>query len=114
MAVLVSERHAHNGPVVHHARGLNYAYDPEGSPSGPIGWLRDFAEARNRLREWVSTAGSRLDRDRPTRQTTWPGQRLGEPSAEIEIVDRDADFIQFVLDDVAARRRIEEQVRAAL
>ncbi len=33
---------------------------------------------------------------------------------EVEIVDRYADFIQFVLDDVAARRRIEEQVRAAV
>lgn len=96
-----------------HTHWLN-AYDTEGSASGPIGWLRDFAAARSRLREWVSTAGSRLDRDRPTRQTTWPGEPQGEPSVEIEIVDRYADFIQFVLDDVAARRRIEEQVRAAV
>ncbi|WP_420898960.1 hypothetical protein [Janibacter melonis] len=33
-----------------HTHWLN-AYDSEGSPSGPIGWHRDFAEARNRLRE---------------------------------------------------------------
>lgn len=96
-----------------HTHWLN-AYDSEGSASGPIGWLRDFAEARHRLREWVSTAGCRLDRDRPTRQTAWPGEPPGESSPEVEIVDRYADFIQFVLDDVAARRRIEEQIRPAV
>ena len=89
------------------------AYDSESSPSSPIGWLRDFAEARHRLREWVSTAGCRLDRDRPTRQTTWPGEALIETSAEVEITDRYADFIRFVNDDVDARRHIEERVRAA-
>ena len=94
-----------------HTHWLN-AYDSEGSPSGPIGWLRDFAEARNRLREWVSTAGCRIDRDRPSRQTAWPGEQPIESKPEVEIVDRYADFIQFVLDDIAARRRIEEQVRA--
>lgn len=94
-----------------HTHWLN-AYDTEGSPSGPIGWLRDFADARNRLREWVSTAGSRLDRDRPTRQTAWPGEPPVEPPPEVEIVDRHADFVTFVLDDVTARRRIEDQVRA--
>jgi hypothetical protein len=95
-----------------HTHWLN-AYDTEGTPSGPIGWHRDFAEARNRLREWVSTAGCRLDRDRPTRQTTWPGETPIETSPEVVIVDRNADFYQFVADDVAARRRIEDQVRAA-
>ena len=89
------------------------AYDSESSPSSPIGWLRDFAEARHRLREWVSTAGCRLDRDRPTRQTTWPGETPLKASAEVEITDRYADFIRFVNDDVAARRHIEERVRAA-
>ncbi len=96
-----------------HMHWLN-VHDPEGSPSGPIGWLRDFAEARHRLREWVSTAGCRLDRDRPTRQTAWPGEPPIESSPEVEIVDRYADFIQFVLDDVAARRRIKEQVRGGV
>lgn len=95
-----------------HTHWLN-AYDTEGSPSGPNGWHRDFAEARNRLREWVSTAGCRLDRDRPTRQTTWPGETPIETGPEVVIVDRNADFHQFVADDVAARRRVEEQVRAA-
>ena len=96
-----------------HTHWLN-AYDSEGSASGPIGWLRDFAEARHRLREWASTAGCRLDRDRHTRQTVWPGEPPIESSSEVEVVDRYADFTQFVLADVAARRRIEDQVRRAL
>ena len=58
-----------------HTHWLN-AYNSEGTPSGPIGWHRDFAECRNRLREWVSLSGTRIDRDRPTRQTTWPGETL--------------------------------------
>lgn len=95
-----------------HTHWLN-AYDAEGTPSGPIGWMRDFAEARSRLREWVSLSGTRLDRDRPTRQTAWPGEDPIESAPEVEILDRKADFYQFVFDDVAARRRIEEQVRAA-
>lgn len=95
-----------------HTHWLN-AYNPEGTPSGPIGWHRDFAEARHRLREWVSTAGCRLDRDRPTRQTTWPGEVTRESGPEVEIVDRYADFVQFVMADLDVRRRIEERVRAA-
>jgi len=90
-----------------HTHWLN-AYDPDGTPSGPIGWLRDFADARHRLREWVSSAGCRLDRDRPTRQTAWPGEAPPEASGEVEIVDRHADFVRFVTEDVAARRRTQE------
>ena len=95
-----------------HTHWLN-AYNTEGTPSGPIGWHRDFAEARNRLREWVSSCGTRLDRDRPTRQATWPGEALREPGVEVEILDRYADFLLFVHDDVAARRTIENQLHAA-
>lgn len=95
-----------------HTHWLN-AYDSEGTPSGPIGWLRDFHEAKTRLREWVSLSGTRLDRDRPTRLTIWPGEAPIEPAGEVEIVDRKADFYLFVRDDVAARRAIEEQVRQA-
>jgi hypothetical protein len=94
-----------------HTHWLN-AYDPDGSPSAPLAWHRDFADARNRLREWVSTCGTRLDRDRATRQSTWPGEPTAQAAAEVVIEDRDADFVQFVLDDVTARRRIEEQARA--
>lgn len=93
-----------------HTHWLN-AYDQEGSPSAPLAWHRDFADARNRLREWVSTSGTKLDRDRPTRLTTWPGEEPAESGRETEIEDRDADFIAYVLEDVAARRRIEERAR---
>lgn len=94
-----------------HTHWLN-AYDPDGTPSGPIGWHRDFADARHRLREWVSTAGTRLDHDRPTRQTSWPGEPAPDTPAEVEILDRDADFLLFVHHDVATRRAIEERVLA--
>jgi hypothetical protein len=94
-----------------HTHWLN-AYDPEGSPSAPLAWHRDFADARNRLREWVSTCGTKLDRDRPTRVTTWPGEDPGMSAAEELIEDRDADFVAFVLQDVAARLRVEDRAGA--
>src|SRR3982751_6237844 len=42
-------------------------YHESASPSAPINWMREFAEARGRLRDWVSICGTRLDGDRPTR-----------------------------------------------
>jgi hypothetical protein len=48
-----------------------------------------------------------------TRQTPWPGETLRETGGEVEIVDRYADFLLFVREDVAARRSIEQPVRAA-
>jgi hypothetical protein len=96
-----------------HLHWLN-SYDSEGTPAGPFAWHRDFAEARNRLRDWVSTCGTRLDRDRPTRRTAWPGEITTPQSSESVIEDREADFVQFVMEDVQARRRIEDRVRAAL
>lgn len=85
------------------------SYDPEQDASGPIAWHTDFALARERLREWVSTCGTRLDRDRPTRQTTWPGE---EPQAPIEdelIPNRAIDFVDFVAADMQARQDIEDE-----
>lgn len=90
-----------------------HAYDPDGSPTGPLAWHREFRECQQRLREWVSLSGTRLDRDRPTRQTAWPGEPPYESAPEVEIVDRDADFAAFVAEDIAARRAIEDQVRFA-
>ncbi|MFV0309209.1 MAG: hypothetical protein ACK5OX_15860, partial [Desertimonas sp.] len=80
------------------------AYDPEQHASAPIGWHRDFADARERLREWVAASGTRLDRDRPTRQTTWPGDRPERETGETVIVNREQDFVQFMNDDVNHRR----------
>lgn len=96
-----------------HLHWLN-SYDPDGSPSAPLMWHRDFADARHRLREWVATCGTRLDKDRATRQTSWPGEDPQPPAAEVVIEDRGADFIEFVVEDIAARRRIEQRVRSSL
>lgn len=96
-----------------HLHWLN-SYDPDSSPSAPLMWHRDFADARHRLREWVATCGTRLEKDRATRQTSWPGEDPQPPAAEVVIEDRGADFIEFVVEDIAARRRIEERVRASL
>jgi hypothetical protein len=82
-------------------------YDETSSPSAPIAWMHDFADARHRLREWVAICGTRLDRDRPTRQTAWPGETAEPTGGEVEIRDRAADFEQFVEADVLRRRRIE-------
>jgi hypothetical protein len=72
------------------------AYHPEQDGSAPFGWHRDFADARGRLREWVSASGTRLDRDRPTRQTTWPGEDPADPIEDVFVADRDRDFVDYV------------------
>ncbi|MGK2348657.1 hypothetical protein [Actinomyces sp. W5033] len=90
------------------------AYDPDQNGSAPLGWHRDFADARARLRDWVATSGTRLDRDRPTRQTNWPGEDPAPPIEETPITDRDEDFVQFVLDEVAARQEAEDAFFAAI
>lgn len=90
------------------------AYDPEQDGSAPLGWHRDFAEARDRLREWVAASGTRLDRDRPTRVTDWPGEEPTAPSAETVIEDRADDFVTFVMADVARRRDRENAWRGAV
>lgn len=84
------------------------AYDPDQNGSAPLGWHRDFADARQRLREWVAACGTRLDHDRPTRQTVWPGEEPRDPIEDIPIIDRDAEFVEFVMADVQARREAEE------
>lgn len=84
------------------------AYDPEQNASAPLGWHRDFADARERLHDWVAISGSRLDRDRPTRQTSWPGEDPEPSIAEAPIHDRAADFRTFVVKDVARRRAVED------
>ncbi len=90
------------------------AYDPEQNGSAPLGWHRDFADARQRLRDWTAASGTRLDHDRPTRQTSWPGEGPVEPVEDRIIEDRDHDFVQFVLDDVSARRQAEDDFYAGL
>jgi hypothetical protein len=96
-----------------HTHWLN-SYDDTASLSAPIGWMRDFADARQRLRDWVAICGTRLDRDRPTRQTPWPGEKAEAIVGEIEIHDRAADFEAFVRADIARRRRLEEPAPESL
>lgn len=79
------------------------SYEPDAPPSAPLAWHRDFAEARYRLREWVATCGSRIDRDRPTRRTAWPGEPPCRPAPEAPIPDRAEDFVAFLLEDLAKR-----------
>jgi folate-binding Fe-S cluster repair protein YgfZ len=85
-------------------------YDDIASPSSPIAWMREFAEARHRLREWVSICGTRIDRDRPTRQSTWPGEHHEALGSEVMIEDRAADFEEFVHTDVLRRRHIQADI----
>ena len=86
---------------------LRHAY---GLPASviPPAWHRDFADARQRLREWVAASGTKLDHDRPTRQTVWPGEEPADPIEDIPINDRDAEFVEFVMADVQARREAED------
>ena len=90
------------------------AYDPEQNGSAPLGWHRDFADCRQRLRDWVATSGTRLDRDRPTRQTAWPGEAPTEPVDDKPITDRDEDFVRYVLDEVSNRAAAEEAFYAGI
>lgn len=83
------------------------AYDPYQDPSAPLVWLAEFAAARQRLHDWVAMSGTRLDRDRPTRQTAWPGEDLPPIEAESRITHREDDFVAFVIEDVRRRRKAE-------
>ena len=85
------------------------AYDPAQHASAPIGWMSDFHAAQVRLREWVALSGTRLDRDRPTRQTTWPGEDAQPAEPERPIINRDEEFVAFVIADV--NRRAEAEAR---
>ena len=88
------------------------AYDADQHGSAPFGWHRDFADARQRLRDWVATSGTRLERDRATRQTMWPGEAAANSVPDNSISDREEDFVQFVVGDVALRRAAEATFRA--
>ncbi|WP_116953346.1 hypothetical protein [Jiangella endophytica] len=83
------------------------AYDPYQDPSAPLVWMAEFAATRQRLHEWVAVSGTRLDRDRPTRQTSWPGEDPPPIEAESRITHREDDFVRHVLDDVNRRRQAE-------
>lgn len=62
----------------------------------------------------MTASGTRLDRDRPTRQTTWPGEEPAEHADETAITDRDQDFVQYVLDEVHQRQEAEDAFYASI
>ncbi|MGO0577802.1 hypothetical protein [Ornithinimicrobium panacihumi] len=90
------------------------AFDPQQNGSAPIGWHRDFADAKQRLRDWVAACGTRVDRDRPTRQTVWPGEAEADPIEDTPITNRDEDFVAYVIADVERRRQLERNFYANL
>jgi len=61
-----------------------------------------------RLRRRPRAAPGLGDRDRPTRQTRWPGEDPAPPVEDVVITDRAEDFVQYVFDQVAERQRAEE------
>jgi hypothetical protein len=86
-----------------HQHWLN-AYHRDAPLSAPAHWHHDFSLARERLREWVATSGTRLDRDRPTRVAAWPGEPPVSSPGEVAITDRDEDFRDFLQEDFVQRQ----------
>ncbi|MGB4135609.1 MAG: hypothetical protein WA971_03530 [Microbacterium sp.] len=84
-----------------------FCFDPQAKGNQALAWHHDFSIARERLRDWVTISGTRLDRDRPTRITAWPGgepEGWTEPStAEAPVTERTKDFLAFVEEQVKAR-----------
>lgn len=96
-----------------HLRWLG-AYDPERNGAVPLGWHRDLADTRQRLWEWVAASGTRLDCDRPSRQRIWRDENHTGTIEDMANVNREEDFMQFVVADVAARRQVVDDLYAPL
>lgn len=103
--------HRH-GELVEELSALHLHYlgsfhqDQDGS--GPMGWHADFDTWQKRMREWVTITGTKLDRDRDTRQTAWPGEPPAPELHEEKIDDREADFFAFVEADLEHRRQLAQ------
>lgn len=89
-------------------------YDQQAKGNMGVVWHNDFVAARERLRDWVSICGTRLDRDRATRITAWPGgeeEHWTPPdTSEQPVSERIDDFLAFVDEQVAARRAEQDDV----
>lgn len=90
------------------------SYYAEKSGSAPLAWHRDFADTRLSLRDWVAAVGTRLDRDRPSRQTSWPGEPPAPAVEDIVIENREAEFVEFVPAEVTKRREEEDRFYRSL
>lgn len=89
-----------------------FSYDPQAKGNQALAWHHDFAIARERLRDWVTIAGTRLDRDRPTRITPWPGGEAEDwteqDTSERPVTARTEDFLAFVETRVRDRQREQD------
>ncbi|MGO2747563.1 hypothetical protein [Microbacterium sp.] len=85
-----------------------FCFDPQAKGNQSLAWHYDFAIARERLRDWVTISGTRLDRDRPTRITAWPGGEAEDwtppDTTERPVTNRTEDFLTFVEEQIVARR----------
>lgn len=91
-----------------------HSYATTAQLTQPLAWMKEFAAAQGRLREWVNIIGTKLDRDRPMRQTTWPGEEPWDDPQEYKVTDREADFKAFVTEAVLRREaldRADEEIR---
>jgi len=91
-----------------------FCFDAQAKGNQALAWHHDFAVARERLRDWVMISGTRLDRDRPTRVTPWPGGEVygwSEPDTkERPVAERTKDFLAFVVEQVAVRLAEQDAV----
>lgn len=91
-----------------------FCYDRQAKGNMGAIWHQNFAIARERLRDWVMIAGSRLDRDRPTRITEWPGGEAEDWTApgtnERPVIERTKDFLTFVEEEVKKRASSQHQL----
>ncbi|GAA1854517.1 hypothetical protein [Myceligenerans crystallogenes] len=97
------------------------SYDSEASALAPVAWHRELAESLRRLHDWIGQSGTTLAEDRPTQVTLWPGEpgygttgSWQDAAVTIPVVDRVVDFEAWLAGDLAARRAVEDQVRATL
>lgn len=85
-----------------------FCFDPQAKGNQALAWHHDFAITRERLRDWVTISGTRLDVDRPTRITAWRGGEaedwVAPDTSERPVVNRTEDFLAFVDEQVAERR----------
>lgn len=94
-----------------HWRG---AYDPQAAANAAVSWHLDFRMARERLREWVALSGTKLDQDRPLRQTVWPGEDRTADAANDDVnANRRKDFVSYVMADIRRRAQAAAEQDAA-
>lgn len=83
-------------------------YDQQAKGNMGTLWHAEFAAARERLRDWVTISGTRLDRDRATRITAWPGGEadgfVPPDTDEQPVTERRKDFDAYVDEAVQARQ----------